>query len=843
MLRTTVRSLLARKLRLLLASFAVLLGITFVSGAFVLTDSLSRVFDKLFVSANTGTAVTVTAKDEVGGGDFGQQTQEPVPQSVLDLVRKVPGVAKAVGDTGQPISLVLPDGKLFVKKGPPVLGFSYQADSPTETLTLLRGKAPVGLSEVLLDARTATKENLKIGDKVGLIGSSDRQTAAIVGLVRFGSSGSVAGATILAMDGPSAQKVFGNPAGFDQLSIASTPGTSDTELRDRVRAALPPGFEAKTGTERAAQQSDEIKEGLRFFNTFLQVFAYVALFVGMFLIFNTFSMLVAQRTRELALLRALGASRGQVLRSVLAEAVVVGLVSSLGGLGLGILLAKGFTSLMNSLGIEVPQGPTVLLTRTVVVCLVVGILATTVAALVPARRASRVAPVQALRESGPAEERSLARRTTTGSVVLGLGVAALVLGLLDSQLVLVGLGAALSFLGITVASPLFARPVVGLLATPFARLGIAGRLGRGNAMRSPRRTSTTAAALMIGLALVATISTVGSSAKDSVVKAVATSLGADYVLHADQFLPFSAAPEKGLQKAPELEDAAAFRIAYAKVSGKGGSQPVQSVDPKALQRVLKLDVKSGDLEGLSAGELALSSTVAKDLHKKVGDEVELTWAKTGKKAYTVAAVYGDNQFAGGYLVDQADYAANVTDDRVIVIAVKAAPGVSPQDSRAAIEKVLDPYPNVLIEDQAEFVKKQGDQIDSFLNVLTGLLFVSVLIAVLGIINTLALSVVERTRELGLLRAVGLQRRQLKRMIRVESVVIAFFGALLGIVVGVAFGYALVLALKDDGITEFTVPFGRIAFVLVVAGLGGVLAAALPARRAARLKVLDAIATA
>ena len=843
MLRTTVRSLLARKLRLLLASFAVLLGITFVSGAFVLTDSLGRVFDKLFVSANEGTAVTVTAKDTVGGGDFGQDSQELVPQSVIDTVAKVPGVAKAIGDTNQPISLVLPNGKLFKKQGPPVLGFSYVSDSPTESLTLLRGKAPVGLHEVLIDTRTATKEKLLIGAKVGLIGQASRESATIVGLVRFGSSGSVAGATILAMDGPSAQKVFGNPAGFDQVSIAAEPGVKDTVLRDRVKAALPKGYEAKTGTERAAQQADEIKKGLRFFNTFLQVFAYVALFVGMFLIFNTFSMLVAQRTRELALLRALGASRGQVLRSVLAEALVVGLISSLAGLGLGILLARGFTSLMNALGIEIPHGPTVLLTRTVVVCLVVGVVATTVAALVPARRASRVAPVQALRESGPAEERSLVRRTTAGSVVTALGVAALVLGLVNSQLVVVGLGAALSFLGITVASPLFARPVVGLLAQPFSRAGIAGRLGRGNAMRSPRRTSTTAAALMIGLALVATISTVGASAKDSVVKAVATSLGADYVLHADQFLPFSGAPVAALQKAPELEDAAAFRIAQAKVKGKSGAQAIQSVDPVALQRVLLLDVKSGDLEHLTTGQLAVSETVAKDLKTKVGDTVQLTWAKTGEKPYRVSAVYKDNQFAGGYLVDEKDFKANVTDDRVLVVAVKAAKDASPKASRAAIEKALADYPNVLIEDQAEFVKKQGDQIDSLLNVLTGLLFVSVLIAVLGIINTLALSVVERTRELGLLRAVGLQRRQLKRMIRVESVVIAVFGALLGIVVGIAFGWALVLALKDDGITEFTVPVARIAFVLVVAGLGGVLAAALPARRAAKLKVLDAIATA
>ncbi|MCW2709630.1 MAG: hypothetical protein JWM22_3472 [Frankiales bacterium] len=842
MLRATWRGLLARKLRLLLASFSVLLGIAFVSGALVLTDSLSRVFDNLFSTINQGTAVTVQGRSAFGSSSFEGSDREPVPQSVLQAVSKVDGVSSVVGSVSRPTTLLLPNGKAFKSKGPPVLGVSYHVSSPLESLTIVRGSAPVGLDQVLVDANTIDKQHLAIGQRIGVIGNRPKQVATIVGIARFGPTNSLAGATLLAFDPPSAQQLFGTPGAWDSLSVASDPGVSDQALRDRIAAVLPKNDEALTSAQSTAQQSDDIKQGLRFFNIFLQVFAGVALFVGMFLIFNTFSMLIAQRTRELALMRALGASRGQVMRSVLVESLAVGLVSSLGGFAAGVGLAVGFRSLLNAFGIEIPKGATVVELRTFVVCLVVGVLVTVAAAVIPARRAARVAPVQAMRESGPAEDKSLVGRTIVGALLLAVGVLALVSGLAQGTLALVGLGAVFSFLGVTVISPVFARPVVGLLGLPFSQVGVAGRLGRGNAMRNPRRTSTTAAALMIGLALVAAISTLGSSAKKSVVAAVATSLGADYVLHTDQFMPFSQDAATALAKQPQLAEVAAFTQGQAKI-GKAGRSFVQGVDPKALATVLKLKVLSGNLVGLGQDQLAVSKTEAKNLGVKVGDRVPVTWARTGQHDFTVGAVFDNNQFAGGYIVSASTYAANVTDKKDSVVAVKAAAGATPAESRAAVERGLADFPNIQIEDQAEFVKKQGDQIDSVLNIITGLLLLSIVIAMLGIINTLALSVVERTRELGLLRAVGLQRRQLKRMIRVESVVIAVFGALLGTVVGVGFGYALVTALHDQGITEFALPIKRIVEVLVIAALGGVVAAALPARRAAKLKVLDAIATA
>ena len=492
---------------------------------------------------------------------------------------------------------------------------------------------------------------------------------------------------------------------------------------------------------------------------------------------------------------------------------------------------------------EIPAGETVIRWRTFVVCLVVGVAVTVLAALLPARRASRVAPVQAMREAGPAEERSLRTRTAAGSAVLLLGAAALVGGLAPGQPEPHRNGGGRVLPRGHAVAPVLARPVVGLLALPFARLGVSGRLGRGNAMRSPRRTATTAAALMIGLALVAAISTLGASAKKSVVKTVATSFGADYVLHTSQYEPFTPAIAAALEDRPELADVAAFRQTRARIGRagqRGDVQSLQGVDPRALQSTLTLKVLSGSLTDLRADQLALDVTRASDLAVRVGDRVDIAWARTGRTTFTVGAVYDTNQFAGGFLVTDRAYAANVTDRKVLVVAVNARDSASAAESRAAITSVLAAYPAVEVEDQREFIDGQGRQIDSLLNIITGLLILSVLIAVLGIINTLALSVVERTRELGLLRAVGLQRRQLKRMIRVESVVIAVFGALLGVVVGLGFGYAFVSALHDQGITEFAVPTGRIVAVLLAAVAAGLVAAALPARRASRLQVLDAI---
>jgi len=844
MLRATLRSLLARKLRLLLASFAILLGVSFVSGAFVLTDSLSNVFQQLFTSINKGTAVTVQSSSALEE-EFGEEEREPIRQAVADRVARVDGVAEVLPQIGGQATLVLPNGKALVKRGPPVLVVGLKPESPQSSLTIKRGVMPRGPTQVALDTQTAAKQHIKVGAKVGVIGKGPRRTMTVVGLLGTKDGASRGGATILGVDQATAQRLLDKAGAYNELSLAADPGVTNAQLRDRVAKVLPKGIEAVTVEQTVAKESASLKEDLGFFNTFLLAFAGISLFVGAFLIFNTFSMLVAQRTRELALMRALGASRGQITRSVVVEAVVVGMVSSLAGFVLGIGLAVGLGGVLRAFGIELPEGDTVVRLRTFVVCLLVGVVITVLAAFIPARRASKVSPVQAMRESGPAEDRSLLRRTLIGSVILAVGAGCLIVGLgdtalSDGSLQLVGLGAALSFIGVTTLSPLFARPVAGLLGWPFARLGAPGRLGRGNAMRSPRRTSATAAALMIGLALVAMVSTLGQSVKESLRATVASTLGADYVLNSG-FMPFSPAVAEAVKGTPGLAAVVPVRAGQAKI-GEAGISYLQGIDPSGLQQVIKVTVLHGDLQALTRGGIAVSEKDAKKLGLKVGKQVPVTWARTGTHPLEVVAVYKDNNFVGGYLVSDKTFDQNVTNKDLVGVAIKAKSGTPPAQSRAALEKALSDYPNIDILDQAELIAEQDNEIDNLLNAVTGLLVLSVLIAILGIINTLALSVVERTRELGLLRAVGLQRRQVRWMILSESVVIAVYGAILGILIGLAFGWAMVSALRDEGITEFAVPVSRLLIVLAVGALGGVLAALLPARRAARMDVLQAIAT-
>jgi putative ABC transport system permease protein len=837
MLRVTLRSLLDRKLRLLLSGFAIVLGVAFASGTFVLTDTLGRVFDTLFADVTRNTSVQVVGESALGGG---QGDREPVPQAVLDAVRKVPGVKEGVGFVQGYAQVVDSKGKAYKTGGPPSFGVSYDPRSTQEVLVVKRGRAPVGPAEVALDATTVERAKLRLGDRITVLLKGPARKATVVGVVGLEKADSFAGASLIAFDVHVAQAALGTPGTWSGLSLAAEDGISQTALKQRVEKVLPKGFEALTQKQTADDSAKDLKKGLSVFNTVLLVFAGVSLFVGAFLIFNTFSMLVAQRVRELALLRALGASRGQVTRSVLVEALVVGIAASVTGFGLGVALAYALRWLLDTLGIDLPAGPTVIAFRTFLVALFVGAGVTSVAALVPARRAARVAPVQAMRDSGPAEERSLGRRTVLGGVVLAAGVVALVSGLNgNGGLQTVGLGAVLSFLGVATLSPLFARPAVGLLGAPFQGLGVPSRLGRGNAMRSPRRTSATAAALMIGLALVSMVSTFGASIKKSLGDYVHRSLGADFVMMTDNFQPFSLEVSKALQQRPELDQVASFRFARVKVNGS--VVDAQGVEAGPLEATLRVKTRSGDLSSSDRGELAISKTTADNRHLKVGDRAEVVWSRTGAQLMRVGAVYEDNQFAGSYLVGAKTYDANVTERLVSVVAVTVKPNVSTKDARAAVETAMKPFPNINVRDQVELIRNQQRQIDGLLNVVTGLLIFSVLIAVLGIVNTLALSVVERTRELGLLRAVGLQRRQLRRMIRVESVLIAVFGALLGIVVGLAFGWALVQALKDQGIDQFAVPYQRLVEVLVAAGLAGVLAAALPARRAARLDVLEAVA--
>ena len=838
MLRATLRSLLARKLRLLLSATAIVLGVAFVAGALTLTDTLGKVFDNLFTDVNARTAVEVRGREIfAGGGGDGQTRRSPVSATLLPTLRAVDGVAGVTGDVSGYAALLDARGDLVASGGAPVFGVNYDTQPATSAFTLRSGRAPAAPTEVALDATTAKETSFGPGDRVTVLLQSGRQVFTVTGVFGFGANDNLAGAKILAFEQRTAERLLGRAGEFTTIRLAATAGTSDTALRDRVRAVLPATAEAVTGQQSADEAARQIKDALGFFNIFLLVFAGVALFVGSFLIFNTFNILVAQRQRELALLRALGATRGQVTRSVLVEGAVVGVLASAIGLGAGIGVAYGLRALISSFGGTLPSGPLVVGTRTVLVAFTVGIVVTLLASLLPARKASAVPPVAAMRDAVVADG-SLRRSSVVGAVLLVLGVAAVGRGLTGS-LPLLGLGALLTFLGVAALSPLLSRPASSLLGRPLAR-GVPGRLGQRNAMRNPRRTASTAAALMIGLALVSAVSVLGASTKASIVKIVQGAVGADLVVQQQGFAEgFSPSIAAAVRRTAGVARVDVLRFDQAKVGD--ALTFVTAVPDRALGATVLLTRTAGDL-ALSPGTLLVGDREAKDRRLRVGQSVPVLFGRGVTEQFTVGGTYLDNQLVGPYLLD-ASAARHFTRQLDGVLLVERAEGVSAAALRAAVDRAVAGEPTVEVLNREQFIASTTAQIDTVTTIITILLALSVLIAVLGIVNTLALAVIERTRELGLLRAVGLSRRQMRRMVTVEAVIVAVFGTLLGIGVGSAFGVAFQRALADQGIDQLSFPVGRLAAFLVVAALAGVLAALLPARRAARLDVLKAIATA
>jgi putative ABC transport system permease protein len=840
MFRATLKSLLARKLRLVLSALAVVLGVSFVAGAFVLTDSLGRTFDRLFTTVNENIAVDVRGTTTYEGSDFdenGGTSRADVPASVLDTVRRVDGVADAQPSLFGNAVLVGSDGKPVTTSGAPTIGTNWVDSTLLNPLRLIDGgNPPRAPNEVVVSKDLADKAKRKVGDEAVVLTNTGPTRVRITGIAEYSNGkGSLGGETLVAFTTGTAQKVFDVPGAYNDVQIAARDGVSEQELRNRVAAALPPRTEAITGTKLADEQASDVKQGLSFLTTFLLVFAAVALFVGAFIIFNTFTILVAQRTKELALMRALGASRGQVTRSVLVESVLVGAIASALGLGVGIGVALGLKAVFSAFGAGLPDGPTVILPRTVLVAFAVGIIVTAVSALVPARRAARVAPVAAIRDAETAD-RPLKRQTIGGVIVLLLGGTGMFFGLTGHGLPILGAGTLFAFVGVALLSPLVSRPVARLLGAPFTRR-IPGQLGRENSMRNPRRTAATAAALMIGLALVSAVGVLGASLKDSVRKVTNAALGAEFVLNTNA----SGITEQALseiRQQPGVAEATGLRFGQAKIAGS--AEFVIAVPPAAIRSSLSVQQEQGSVQGLGPDTMLVSDKLAKDKGWSVGQRLDVQYRDGTSGRVTIAGTYKVNQLLGDYLLDQSA-GAHFKDPLYSAGLVKLAEGADAGQVRQELDAAIKPYPNIELQDRSEFVKDQTDQVNQVVQFFTVLLVLSVLIAVLGIVNTLALSVLERTRELGLLRAVGMSRRQIKRMVRVESVLISVFGGLLGLIVGAVFGVALQRALVNQGVTELAFPFGQLLAYLVVAGIAGVIAAWLPARRASRLNVLNAIA--
>jgi putative ABC transport system permease protein len=846
MWRATIKGLLAHKVRLGLTALAIVLGVAFVAGTFILTDTMGRAFDDLFATVNKGVAVEVTGIPKFeSNGPGGDQSgsAERVPDGLLDTVRKVDGVESAEGGLTGYAQLVDKQGNAISTGGAPTLGVNWVDNPVLNALALREGRPPRASGEIAIDASTARKHDLHVGDRVTVLLQGPSMRATIVGIAGFGTADNLGGATLVAFDTRTAQQVLNAPGQFDAIEATAEPGVTPTELKTRIQRVLPDGYQAKTGQEAAQKASDDIKQALSFFNTALLVFAGIALFVGAFIIFNTFQILVTQRTRELALLRALGAVPAQVRRLVVAEALIVGLFTSIVGLAAGFLIAFGLQALLKAFGIELPSTALQLLPRTIVAAFLVGVGTTLISSITPAIHASRVPPIAALRESQPVEYRPSGRRSVMGLAVTAVGAAALLLGLFgggSNAAAKVGLGAAAVFFGVAVLSPLIVRPVARFLGAPLPRLrGTPGKLGRENAMRNPKRTASTAAALMIGLGLVAFVSVFAQSIKASSSKILEETLKADYIVSSSQFTGFSQDVADRLRKEPAFSAVSEFRQGAFGLAGH--AQPIQGVDPATLPQVLHVEMKEGSVGALRDGDVLVFEDTADSHGWKVGDTVPAVFARTGKQDLRIVGIYTDNRILGNYIVTLSTFDQNFVEHLDIVVLAKTAPGTTAAAAKAAAERVATAFPNVQLDDQAEFRQRQADQINQLLGLITALLGLAIIIALVGIVNTLALSIYERTREIGLLRAVGMVRRQVKTMIRWESVIIAVFGALLGTAVGVFFGWAMVSALKDQGITVLSIPGGQLVIYVILAGLAGVAAAAFPARRAAKLDVLSAIA--
>lgn len=844
MLKAALKSLLARKLRLLMSTFAIVLGVAFVAGTLVFSDTLGRSFTALFAS----TVGDVVVQPEGGQTAFDDFSTLTVPADLVRRLEGVEGAARVDGNVDALNVVVLDtDDKVVGGFGPPALGSNWTgapAGHGLEGLVITEGRVPEGPDEVVMDAGTAEKAGYAVGDTVTLntAGSEATLEPSLVGIADFREGGSLNGATLTIFDTATAQDLFLQGAdAYTDAWVTAEDGVSQEELRDRVEAELPDGFEAVTGDDAADEAASDLLEAISFLTTFLLIFAGIALVVGAFLIVNTFSILVAQRSRELALLRALGASKRQVLWSVQLEALALGLLGSTIGLGLGVLLAIALRAVFAQVGLDLSGQSLVFAPRTVLAAYAVGVVVTMAAALLPAVRTTRIAPVQALRDDVVLPESSIRRRLQVGVVLVLAGLVSLFTGLgfvveVPHGLWYVGLGVLAVLLGVASASPVLSRPFLLLARSVLARVfGTVGNLAGQNSLRNPRRTTATASALMIGLTLACTMAIVGDSAKASVDRSVEENFVGDYVVSNVVAGSFSAQVADRMAAVDGVE-----RVVRERFSGglvDGDPQGVAATDPDSIG-FFELTGADGDLDDLRDGAVLLQQTYADDQGLGVGDDLEIRMP-TGEQTWEVVGVVEDNPVVLFPILTTVDtLLATGAQDKDNVLFVDVDPASTGVGDRLA-DAIAD-LPIVTVKDQREFAAEQREPIDQFVLLIFALLALALVIAVLGIVNTLALSVIERTREVGLLRAIGLSRRQLRRMITLESVVISVLGAVLGVLLGVFFGIVLMYALRDEGLEVISVPAGQLAVFLGLSVLIGVLAAVLPARRAARLDVLRAI---
>jgi putative ABC transport system permease protein len=850
MIRVALAGLLGRKLRTVLTALAIVLGVAMVSGTLVLTDSIDKAFNFIYTDVRQGSDAVISGKSAIGSVQGAQGTFAPtVSASLLTKVRDLPAVQDAEGSVSGEAQLIDQKGKAIVFGGAPNLGFSIaNPESPFNVLTLVDGAWPKG-DQVVIDSNTASKKHLVVGGRVGVQAEGPVQPFRISGIVKFGSASALGGATLAGFDLSTAQTLFQKHGSFDEISVSRKPGATDVGLLKEIRSVLPPTAQVRTGTAQAAEDAKQTDSFITFLRGFLLAFGGIALFVGSFVIANSLSITIAQRTREFATVRTLGASRRQVLTSIVIEALVIGVLASVTGLFLGLGLAKGLFRLFDAFGFTLPNSGIVFGTSTIVIALAAGIIVTLVASLRPAMRATRVPPIAAVREGASLPFGRFHRFRTLGSLLTtALGFAALAYGLFKpglgttGVLVAMGIGALLIFVGIAMLSERFIRPLAWALGWPATRIGgAAGALARDNARRNPQRTASTAAALMIGLALVTLVAVLAAGITSSFRGAVNDIWqNADYAITAqNNFTPIPPTAADAAAKIPIVE--AVGNVRTGDVGAFGKKLFATAVNPPS-STMFHLDWVTGSsatMATLGANGAFVDKGYAKSHKLVAGSSVPVTFADGKRKTFVIKGIFdppaGGSPF-GRITISQATWDTYNENPRNIYTFVRVHGGES-DANLAALESSLKSFPNAKVQTRQQFIDNQISGLSSVLNILYVLLALSVIVSLFGIVNTLVLTVFERTREIGMLRAIGMTRRQVRRMIRHESVITALIGGVLGIALGIVLGGLLVA--RVDFI-QFSLPvFSLIIFALMTIVVG-ILAAIFPARRAARLNVLEAL---
>jgi putative ABC transport system permease protein len=848
MIRIAWRSLTAHKLRTILTTLAILLGVAMISGTYVLTDQIDKGFQQIFTNAYKGIDVTVTRKPSFTGADMAS-TVSGLPESLVQTVKGVDGVSTAVGYVSGSGAVAV-NGKVVGTGGAPTLFFSYSPGmEQLQPNTFVQGAPPARSGEVGIIQKLAKDSHLTLGSRIQVITPTGSRPATVSGVFTFAAQSSMGGSLLIDTTLPDAQQWFGMPGQVSEIDVKGVAGLSPDTLAGQVRAVVPPGVEVKTGTQAAADQTKQLSDAIgTFLKPALLSFGGIAILVGAFIIFNAFSMTVAQRRREFAMLRALGASRRQVLVSITVEALAMGVFASLLGLVAGLGIAAGVNQLFQAMKIDIPHSGLVLEPRTVVVALVVGVLVTLLSAVIPAARATRVPPIAALQEGAALPPSRFSRLTPFVAAAVAVFGALFIAGGMfgpggaTQRLGVIALGAVLVFVAVAMVSRYLIRPVAGALGWPLQKLSpVSGRLARDNSVRNPGRTAATASALMIGLGVVVFVAVFAQGLKSSFVDGIDRMVRADYIVQSKNFMALPSDVVSKLQGVDGVQSAAGLNVQQVQVDKK--LTAVNAVVPATFAPLWHFDWMGGAndalLKGLGTDQALLEQQTAGSLRVKKGQTFTVTTVDGKQVKLTMVGEFKDPMLLNGILVSNSAYAQMFPQPALFMVFVKGGPGTAGGRQLAALKTALADVPTANVQTVAEYKDSMVKQVNQLLNLLYGLLAMSVIISLFGIVNTLVLAVFERTREIGLTRAIGMSRRQVRATVRYESVITSIIGALMGIVVGVVFAWVVTTRFAGQGIT-FSIPGGQLVVFLVLAVIVGVIAAILPARRAAKIDILEAI---